>query len=126
MLPQEVDDQLPAWARLARLRLLRAKRGPQRRILARQQGDRRRAHGSCLALAAIGPPIAGRQPRPSHMPCQASIVEPSRLVAGKTCGQNLGFPGAGGSLEAFELPDHLVERIGPLHARTLLDALPGE
>ena len=82
--------------------------------------------GAALRSLPLVRPLRGRQPRPGDAPGEAVIVEPGRLVVGEARGQDLGLPGAGRRLEAFELPDHRVERVGPLHARIRRDALPGE
>ena len=60
------------------------------------------------------------------MPREAAIVEPSRLVAGEPRRQDLALPGAGRRLEAFELSDHGVDRVGPFHPRIRRHPLPAE
>src|SRR5205085_12643593 len=57
---------------------------------------------------------------------EAMIVEPSRPVFGDAGGEDLGLPGAGRGLEAFELTEDGSEGIGALHAALLRDALPLE
>src|SRR5204863_1046461 len=56
----------------------------------------------------------------------AMIVEPSRLIFGDAGGEDLGLPGAGRGLEAFELAEDGGERVGALNAALLRDALPFE
>ena len=82
--------------------------------------------GDALRLAAVRAPIARPQPRPGDAPGEALIVEPGRLVAGDPRRQDLGLPGAGRGLEAFELADQDFERVGPFHPRLRRDALPAE
>ena len=93
---------------------------------ARQQRDRRGAHRRRPRSRRSAAPLRGAQPRPRDAPGEAAVVEPGRLVVGEARGQDLGLPGAGRRLEAFELRDHRVERIGPLHARVRRDVLPVE
>ncbi len=54
------------------------------------------------------------------------VVEPARVVAGDAGRQQLGLPGAGRRLEAFELAEHRGQRVRPLHAGLFGDALPIE
>ena len=90
---------------------------------AREQRDRRGAHRRGAALAASARPLRGAS-RAHDPPGQALVVQPARLVFGKAGRQDLGLPGAGRRLEAFELGDIDLERVRPLHAGIGRDALP--
>ena len=54
------------------------------------------------------------------------IVEPRRFVFGDPRRQNLGFPGASRSLEAFQLPGDRGDRVRTFHAGVGGDSLPLE
>ena len=125
LLPHAVDNRLRAGAWPGRVG-----RGGERRpvpgMTPRQQGDRRGAHRRDVALAAVRSSVARPEARPCDSSGQALIVEPARLVLGDARRQDLGLPGAGRRLEAFELRDDHLDGIRPLHARVRRDALPAE
>src|SRR5215470_13507389 len=81
-------------------------RCPECRIATREQRDRRRAHRRRATVGAGG---ARTQSRPGDASRPAAVVEPGRLIVGKPRRQELGLPGGSRCLEAFELPDHLLE-----------------
>ena len=89
------------------------------RVAARQQGDRRRPHRATRRARRSRRGVARPQPRPGDAAGEALIVEPGRLVPGDARRQDLGLPGAGRRLEAFELAEHRGERVRPLHARVV-------
>src|SRR6185437_16141741 len=125
LLANEVEDALRAAARRRLLRRCRERR-PEPGIPPREQHDRRRAHRRDAAFAPGGGGAARAQPRPGDAPGKAVIVEPGRLVAGKTRRQDLGLPGAGRRLVAFELADDGEQRVRALHARIGRNALPAQ
>ena len=125
LLPNEVGDRLRPGTRPDRVRRRRERR-PVPGMTPRQQGDRRGAHRRHAALAAVRSSVARAEARPRDPSGQALIIEPARLVLGEARRQDLGLPGAGRSLEAFELGDDHLERVRPLHARVRRDALPAE
>ena len=125
VLPNAVGDRLRPGARTDRVRR-RGERRPVPGMTPRQQGDRRGAHRRRVALAAVRSAVARPEPRPGDPSGQALIVEPARLVVGEARRQDLGLPGAGRRLEAFELRDDDLDRVRPLHARIGRDALPAE
>ena len=90
----------------------------------RQERDRRRAYRRDVALAAVRSRVARTEARPRDPSGEALIVEPARLVLGNARRQDLGLPGAGRRLEAFELRHDHFDGIRPLHARVGRDALP--
>src|SRR5262249_27984108 len=65
------------------------------------------------------------QPHPRRLPREAAVVEPRRLVAGEPCRQDLALPGPGRRLESFELREHGIDGLLPLHARRLRAPAPG-
>ena len=58
----------------------RGQRGPERRVAARQQGDRRGPHRAQCARCRSAVRIARSQPRPGDPAGEALVVEPGRLV----------------------------------------------
>src|SRR5262249_56541174 len=83
--------------------------------------------GAGRAWAAVaGWRGARRQRHPRHLPRQAAVVEPRRLVAGEPRRQDLALPSPGRRLESLELGDYGIDGIRPLHARVGRDALPGQ
>src|SRR6478736_3139181 len=82
---------------------------------------------SSVAYSSVArSPRSRPQPRPGDMPGEAAIVEPGRLVAGEPRRQDLALPGAGGRLETFELADHGIDCMRPLHSCLGRDALPAQ
>ena len=55
---------------------------------------------------------------------EAAVIEPVGLIRGKPGRQDFALPGAGRSLEAFELRHDGLERLWPFHPRLCRDALP--
>ena len=125
MLADPARDRLRARAGADLLRRARERR-PVAGMTARDQRDRRRAHRRHGALAAVRAALARLEARPGDPPGEALVVEPARLVAGDARRQDLGLPGAGRRLEAFELGDDHLDRVGPLHARVRRDPLPAD
>ena len=97
----------------------RRKRGPERRMAPRQQGDGCRPHRRGATLAARGAGVARAEPRPGDAAGETLIVEPGGIVFGKARRQDLGLPGAGRRLEALELPDDgdRARRVRPCASR---------
>ena len=67
-----------------------------------------------------------RQARPDRAAGQAQVVEPRHVVGIKTRRQQLGFPRRDRRLEALQLADHGVERVGPLAPIVRHQMLPAE
>ena len=82
--------------------------------------------GRHAALAAVRSSVARAKARPGCPPCQAVIVEPTRLIFGEACRQDLGLPGGGRGLEALELRHDDLEGVRPLHACIGRHALPAK
>src|SRR5258705_33434 len=68
----------------------------------------------------------GTQPRPERAARAAQLVEPARRIVGHARRQQLGLPGTGRSLVAFELREDAGECLGPADAARRGDVLPLE
>ena len=82
--------------------------------------------GVTLRSPPLARAIAWTEARPRDPSGEALIVEPARLVFRDARRQDLGLPGAGRRLEAFELRHDHLDGIGPLHARVGRDPLPAK
>src|SRR5216683_5914474 len=107
MLANMVCNRLRPGTRIDGIRF-GGQRRPEWRVAAREKGDRRGSHRCRSAFGAIRPCVARPQPRPGDMTGKAPVIEPKRLIAGETCREDFGFPGARRRLETFELCDNRI------------------
>ena len=98
-------------------------RCPERRVTAGEQRDWCGPHRRRATVAAV---CARTQPCPGDTPRSTVIVQPGGLIGSKPRRQDLGLPGGGRRLEAFELPDHFLDCVRPFHARVGTGVLPGQ